>query len=208
MNRISKRLDPRLDDMMLFHELTEAEAFEFDSLHEFHADVEKNMTVSGTTERRIDEKEAWFGIAPDASKPLDQRVSVLVSRMRSRGTTTPAFIKNVAQSFQYGDIDVIENVEPYVVKIVFKSIIGIPPNLDDFIEALEIVRPAHIQFIYEFKYNTWDMIEAFHKTWDEWEALDVTFEGLMTYSERNTQTQVYAMSEPDTKGKAMQTWAQ
>lgn len=183
MNRLTKRLDYRLDKVDAFRELTDAEVVEFEHLDGEMADMESNMSLSGTTARQIDRREAWFGIASVASKPLAQRVSVLLAKLRGQGTTTPAFIKNVAKSYQYGEVEVVEDEVPYTVRIVFESILGVPPNMDDFKATMEEVKPAHLVFEYIYKYNTWDMLEAFHKTWEEWAATGVTFEGLMTYKE-------------------------
>lgn len=183
MNRIAKRLDHRLDDIALFHDLTEAESKEFDLLDGEMDALESNMTLSGTTERYIDRRETEFGVVSDASKPLAQRRSVLVAKLRGQGTTTKAFVKNVARSFSYGEIDVIENVRPYVMQIIFSDVLGVPPNMEDFMAAIEGVMPAHIALEFVYTYNTWDMLEAFEKTWDEWESAGVTFDEMMTYRE-------------------------
>ncbi len=183
MNRLTRRLDPRLDKIDAFRELTDTESVEFEHHDLALKDLESNMTLSGTTSSMIDRREAVYGIASNPSKPLDQRVAVLVAKFRGQGTTTKAFIKNVAISFEYGEVDVVDDEAPYTVNIIFESVLGMPPNMDDFIEALEEVKPAHIAFIYTYKYNTWDDFEAFHHTFDEWEAIHVTWDELMTYKE-------------------------
>lgn len=183
MNRLTRRLDPRLDKIDAFRELTDAESVEFEHHDAALKDLESNMTLSGTTASMIDRREAEFGIVSNASKPIEQRRSVLVAKLRGQGTTTKAFIKNVALSFEYGEIDVVDDQEPYTVHIIFESVMGVPPNMDDFIATLEAVKPAHISFEYIYKYNTWDDFEAFHHTFDEWEAIHVTWDELMTYKE-------------------------
>lgn len=207
MNRIAKRLDPRLDEITLFHELTNAESLEFDHLNDDLAEVESNMTLSGTTERCIDRREAEFGVSSDSKKPIEQRRAVLIAKLRGQGTTTPEFIKNVALSFQYGEVDVVEDEAPYTVLIVFESVLGVPPNMQDFVNALEEVKPAHLVFEYVYKYNTWDMLEAFHKTWDEWADVNITFDELMTYREDDTQD-TFVNLAATTIRKAVQKWAQ
>lgn len=183
MNRLTRRLDPRLDKIDAFRELTDAESVEFEHHDAALKDLESNMTLSGTTASMIDRRDAEFGIVSNASKPIEQRRSVLVAKLRGQGTTTKAFIKNVALSFEYGEIDVVDDQEPYTVHIIFESVMGVPPNMDDFIATLEAVKPAHISFEYIYKYNTWDDFEAFHHTFDEWEAIHVTWDELMTYKE-------------------------
>lgn len=207
MNRIAKRLDPRLDEITLFHELTNAESLEFDHLNNELAEVESNMTLSGTTLRCIDRREAEFGVSSDSKKPIEQRRAVLIAKLRGQGTTTPEFIKNVALSFQYGEVDVVEDEAPYTVRIVFESVLGVPPNMQDFINALEEVKPAHLVFEYVYKYNTWDVLEAFNKTWDEWADTGVTFDELMTYKEETTQDTFVTLAATTIR-KAVQKWAQ
>ena len=104
MNKLTRRLSPLLGKIKLFNELTEAECREFDVADGRLAEVESNMTLSGTTQSQIARREEWYGIVPDESKLLSDRVAVLVSRHRGQGTTTPDFVRNVARSFQYCDI--------------------------------------------------------------------------------------------------------
>lgn len=204
MNRIAKRLDPRLDEITHFHELTEAESKGLDDMDEALADMESNMSLAGTTETNIARREAWFGVTPDEAKPLEQRRAVLIAKLRGQGTTTPEFIRNVAASFQYGEVSVDETSAPYTVRIVFESVMGVPPNMADFIRALEEVKPAHIVFDYQYKYNTWDDFEAFHHTFDEWAAIHVTWDELMTYSEDDTGAENIVASVAKTIRKAVQ----
>lgn len=205
MNRIAKRLDPRLDEISLFHELTEAESKEFALLDNEMAELESNMSLSGTTASQIGRREAWFGVKSDPAKPLSDRRAVLIAKLRGQGVTTPEFIRNVAASFQYGEVSVDETSAPYVVNIIFESVLGVPPNMNDFIRALEEVKPAHIVFNYTYKYNTWNDLEAFHHTWDEWEEIHVTWDELMTYSESDAGTQSLAASVARTIRKAVRT---
>lgn len=207
MNRISKRLDPRLDEISLFHDLTESESKEFDYLNKEYDEIESNMTLSGTTLRCIDRREAEFGVTSYSKKPIEQRRAVLIAKLRGQGTTTPEFIKNVALSFQYGEVDVVEDEAPYTVRIVFESVLGVPPDMQDFVNALEEVKPAHLVFEYVYKYNTWDMLEDFHKTWDEWADVNITFDELMTYREDDTQETFVALAATTIR-KAVQKWAQ
>lgn len=182
-NILAKRLDPRLYEIDAMKELLDTEEQEFKVLDAEIKELEQNMTLTNTTASRIERREAEFGIISDSRKPLSQRKAAVIAKFRGSGTTTPEFIKNVAISFEYGEIDVVEDEKPYTVQIIFESVLGVPPNMDDFIKTLEEVKPAHIVFEYIYKYNTWDMLEAFNKTWNEWEETGVTFDELMTYKE-------------------------
>ena len=101
VNRIAARLDPRLDKITHFHELTEAESVALDKLDDEVKELEANMTLTNTTLSQIARREAEFGVASDNTKPIVQRRAVLIAKLRGQGTTTPAFIRKVAASFEY-----------------------------------------------------------------------------------------------------------
>lgn len=181
MNRFAKRLDRRLDEIEVFHELTEAEEIEFKYLDKRYEDYQGNMTLSNISQRLIARREKEFGIEPDESKSIEERRSVIVARYRGQGTTTPSFIKNVARSFKYGEIELNETDKPYHIKITFESIYGIPSNMSDFINAIEEVKPAHLIFDYVYKYLTWNDYESYNKSWDEWDTLNLSWDELETF---------------------------
>ncbi|EPD52747.1 hypothetical protein HMPREF1210_01127 [Paenisporosarcina sp. HGH0030] len=94
--------------------------------------------------------EKTFGIFVDSTKPIDQRRSVLKSKVRGTGVTTATLVKNVAESWYNGDIEVTDG--PGVVGIRFNSNLGIPSNLTDVQNALREIIPAHLVIEYFFKY--------------------------------------------------------
>lgn len=181
MGKLLERLDWRLGKIDLFSELVKAEEMEFDWLYKLMDALDKNMTLSETTEDAIARKEAWFGVASDDSKRLSDRVAVLVAKHRGQGTTTEAFLRNVALSFEYGDIFVDDTTADYTVVITFNDVMGVPANLDDFYAAIGEVMPAHLAVNFVFRYLTWDMYEGYNRTWDEWEALNLTWDELEVY---------------------------
>lgn len=191
MNRLAERLDPRLDEIPTFHELTEAETFEFDHVREIIDEAEQNMTLSHTTESKIEDREYEFGVVSDPAKPIEQRRAVLIAKLRGQGTTTPAAVLNIAASFDFGEISIDESSAPYTVRIVFEEFRGIPPNMADFIAALEEIKPAHLVFEYVYKYNTWGDYKSFHKTIGEWEEMGMTWGWIKTYQPEDGTTESY-----------------
>lgn len=123
--------------------------------------------------------ERIYGIIPDESKPIDERRSYLMSKMRGQGTCTEELIKNVAESFANGEVELIEDYSNYNFKIKFISSKGAPPNLDDLTAAIEEIKPAHLNFEYLYIYNTWAMIEDESMTWTQ--ASAYTWDGLRTH---------------------------
>lgn len=183
MNKLTKRLDPRLDAIDVFRDLTQAETKELELLAKELAELESNMSLSGTTASEIARREAWFGVSGNEKKALETRRSVLVARLRGQGTTTPELIKQVALSFSYGDIDIDETSADYTVNVTFSNVLGVPVDIAAFKDAVQEVAPAHLVLNFIYTHNSWDMLEAFGKTWDAWETLKLGFDEMMDYSD-------------------------
>lgn len=125
--------------------------------------------------------ETALGIETDLSKPYSYRRTRIESKLRGLGTTTVAMIKNVAESFSNGAVEVIEHNGEYYFEIKFVGTFGIPPNMDDLTAAIEEIKPAHLGYAYLFIYPTWDDYDAFDHTWDEWDAAGLTWDELELY---------------------------
>jgi len=129
---------------------------------------------------------AWeraLAVKTDAAAPVAYRRTRILSKLRGAGTTTVAMIKNVAESFSSGEVDIIEDPAEYRIDIKFIGTLGIPPNMDDLTAAIEEIKPAHITYGYIFTYMTWAMFESYNHTWAEWDALNLTWAEFETYKE-------------------------
>lgn len=118
--------------------------------------------------------ERIFGLPiGDETTNIQERRENLISKLRSYGTTTKEMIVRVGNAFTNGDVQVVEHNEKYLFEIIFTGIIGIPPNMDDFKETTEIIKPAHLTYEIRIRYRTWgellpykwEELEPF--TWDE-----------------------------------------
>ena len=128
------------------------------------------------TSENIERWEKLVGIKSDVSKTLEFRKTNVIARIRGKGTTTVDLIKNVSISYSNGEVDVIEDNENYKFIVRFVGQKGIPTNLNDLKNAIEEIKPAHLEVEYQFIYNTWNMIS--YLTWNEantstWESLRV-----------------------------------
>ena len=128
------------------------------------------------TSENIERWEKLVGIKSDVSKTLEFRKTNVIARIRGKGTTTVDLIKNVSISYSNGEVDVIEDNENYKFIVRFVGQKGIPTNLNDLKNAIEEIKPAHLEVEYQFIYNTWNMIS--YLTWNEantstWERLRV-----------------------------------
>ncbi|APB77374.1 DUF2313 domain-containing protein [Paenibacillus polymyxa] len=91
-------------------------------------------------------------ITPLPSKPIEQRRSVVISKMRGSGKVSASMIKNVADSYDRGKVDVIVYPAEYRFDIKFIGTLGVPPNLQDLKDAIEEIKPAHLEVRYQFRY--------------------------------------------------------
>lgn len=101
--------------------------------------------------------ELWekeYGLETDITKTLSDRRSRIKSKMRGVGTTTKGLIKNIAESFSNGQVEVTEHNDEYYFEIEFVGKIGLPPNIPDLKAAIEEAKPAHLNVVYICKYRT------------------------------------------------------
>lgn len=108
-----------------------------------------------------------YGIETDVSKSYGERRSVIKAKRRGTGTTTVEMIKNTAESYVYGEVDVEEHNEEYYFNVIMVGVTGIPPNLEDLKRTIEEIKPAHLDYYIIIKYNTWGMVRDAGMTWAE-----------------------------------------
>lgn len=109
--------------------------------------------------------EKFLGLPIAYEKPIEERRSKIKSRLRGYGTSTKELIKNIASSFNNGEVDVSEDNPNYTVNIEFVSSVGVPSNIEDLKSAVKVVLPAHLDITYIFKYRRWSEFSA--KKWSE-----------------------------------------
>lgn len=151
-----------------FTTLYDIQQTELDNYNNAIADI-KNQCFIETATWGLKFWEEMFSIPIDESRPYQFRRSVIKAKLRGSGTVTVNLIKNVAESFANGDVEVVENITPYTFGVKFVGNKGLPPNLDDLKKAINEIKPAHLAVTYIFTYNTWGMISD--KTWADCNAL-------------------------------------
>lgn len=103
--------------------------------------------------------ERIFGLSVgDKTSNIQERRENLISKLRSYGTTTKDMIVRVAKAYTDGEIEVVEDNSNYSFKIKFTSIVGIPQNLENFKAVVNVIKPAHLNFSVEFRYNTHNQV--------------------------------------------------
>ena len=103
--------------------------------------------------------ERIFGLTVgDTTSNIKERRENIISKLRSYGTTTKEMIARVAKAFTNGEIEVIEDNPNYSFTIKLTSIVGIPDNLENFKKVVATIKPAHLNFSIEFRYNTHNQV--------------------------------------------------
>ncbi|QGG55965.1 putative phage tail protein [Paenibacillus sp. FSL W8-1187] len=122
------------------------------------------------------------GITASGSKPLDQRRSLIKSRLRGAGTVTLAVIRSVVDSFENGEISVEEKFGDWKVVVTFIGKRGVPPNLADVKSAVREILPAHLLLEFQFTYLRWEELDAAGLDWNALERLGFSWDALEVWN--------------------------
>lgn len=160
--------------------ILDSESIEIERLNNEIKDVLDQLFIDSAT-WGLSRWEYICGITTDEAKPYEERRAVIKSKLRGAGTSTVTLIKEVAEAYDGGTVDVVENNADYEVIITFIDTRGVPTNLDDIKRALTEIIPAHLGIRFEFTYLSWDELESANITWDELDALGLTWDELETY---------------------------
>ena len=109
--------------------------------------------------------ETAYGIPVEAAKDAEYRRSRIISKLRGQGTPTAELIRAVAASFANGEVEVVEHNDQYYFAVRFVSVLGVPPNIDDLKAAVNEIKPAHLNCIYEYVYRQWGLFKPY--TWGQ-----------------------------------------
>ena len=141
-------------------------------------DLSKNLYVKTAT-WGLDLFEEELGLITDKSISYEERRERILAKKRGNGTTTKAMIKNVAEAFSGGEVEVVENFNDYSFIVKFVGVKGIPKNLTLFKNMIEDIKPAHLNYELAFTYTVWDMIISKSNLWND--LSNQTWINLMSY---------------------------
>lgn len=145
---LSESLPYFITSTQLFTELFQTEGQELDGLSSGLADIQAQFNVDTAT-WALDYYEKELGIPTDYTKPLAYRASVIKSKWRGGGKLNSPLIKTVCDAFTNGNTEVTFDG---TIKVKFNSVLGIPPNLNDLEEAVNLIKPAYLELAYLFAY--------------------------------------------------------
>jgi uncharacterized protein YmfQ (DUF2313 family) len=107
-----------------------------------------------------------YGIETNLDMSYEDRRTILKAKKRGQGTTTKEMIKNVAESFSGGEVNIIEDNSNYSFIVQFIGIKGIPKNMQAFKDMLEDVKPAHLEYSFRYTYTVWNALKENSLTWN------------------------------------------
>ncbi|GIO93198.1 YmfQ family protein [Paenibacillus lactis] len=129
----------------------EAKGSEMDALYQALNEAADQFFVRTAT-WGLDRWEEELGIPTDRAKPMEQRRAVLESKLRGAGTFSGRLVKNVAEAYDGGAVEVTFQPGEWRFTVQFVDTLGIPPNLEDLKAAIEEIKPAHLAVDYAFNY--------------------------------------------------------
>ena len=156
----------------------ESNSIEVDTLKAYIEDLSKNLYVKTAT-WGLDLFEEELGLVTDKSISYEERRERILAKKRGNGTTTKAMIKNTAEAFSGGEVEVIENFSDYSFIVKFVGVKGIPKNLTLFKKMIEEIKPAHLNYELAFTYTVWSMVMAKNNIWNDFS--NKTWVELMSY---------------------------
>lgn len=146
--------------------IQESIAQEFGVVKYHIEDIHKQFFLdTATWGLAIYEKE--LGLDTNMDLSYEDRREIIKAKLRGTGTVTSEMIKNTAEAFSGGEVDILEFPEEFYFIVKFIGIKGIPRNMQGFINMLEDIKPAHLG--YEFKYNftVWKMLKEWGILWGQ-----------------------------------------
>lgn len=170
-------LPPYYETSRVMRALLEAEGLELDKLR-LALDETLNQFFVNTATWGLDRWEEELGLPVTPNQPEAERRDKIISRLRGYGTATISVVKQVAEAYDKGAIDIVEDHVAYTITVQFVDTTGVPPNLDDLKAAVRAVVPAHLDILYEFNYFLWDEWDKKQETWDQFDSLALTWDQL------------------------------
>jgi hypothetical protein len=171
---------PRLyAESRVMDELLEALGAEFDLLRAATEDLIGQFFATTAT-WALSTWERYVGLPDNEGLMTDvERRERIVARLVGYGVANKALIKEVADSYVYGDVEVYDqnDAEPaYTIRIEFVDELGIPAQIVDLQNVLRAIVPAHLAINYTYNFTLWNEIDTLDAggahTWNEIDVLD------------------------------------
>lgn len=149
MSRLLEYLPIYERSSIVFQEILNSEQMEFDRLGLNIEDLEKQFFIdTATWGLAIYEKELKLPIRP--KKNLEERRSLIKSKMRGMGKVDLAMIKSIIEAYTRSTADIIFDGR---INIKFTNEGTITLNISDMFNAIEEIKPAHLDYDITLNYK-------------------------------------------------------
>ncbi|MBU5427149.1 YmfQ family protein [Tissierella pigra] len=149
MSRLLEYLPIYERSSIVFQEILNSEQMEFDRLGLNIEDLEKQFFIdTATWGLAIYEKELKLPIRP--KKILEERRSLIKSKMRGMGKVDLAMIKSIIEAYTRSTADIIFDGR---INIKFTNEGTITLNISDMFNAIEEIKPAHLDYDITLNYK-------------------------------------------------------
>lgn len=135
------------------NELFNAVGLNLDNLSKAVDEVYNNTYFDICSEKALEKHEQELAISYKIKPPLEDRRAVVRSRWIGSNKVSLPLLQEVADSWKHGLTKLL--FENGRIKVLFRSPIGVPIDLDGLKSALENTKPAHLAILYVFMYLTW-----------------------------------------------------
>ncbi|MCB2310641.1 YmfQ family protein [Clostridium tagluense] len=167
---LMKYLPPYYKNSKVMRNIQESNAKEIGKFNYSKKDLLDQLYVDTAT-WGLNRYEKDLGIETDLNKSYEDRREIIKAKKRGSGTATKKMIKNVAQAFSGGEVDIIEMFSDYSFLIQFIGIKGIPKNMQGLIDMIETIKPAHLGYSFKYTYTVWNFLSKLtwqnNKTWND-----------------------------------------
>ena len=119
----------------------------------------KEAFVVEADEETIDKWEKFMELEYKPDYSLQDRIDRVLYTLQARGSFTKEFLKNQGRLFLNGELEVEELFSQYHFIIRFTSIVGVPENIENFKDMVDLNKPAHLTYEFKFRYNTHGQLE-------------------------------------------------
>lgn len=162
-------------------EVTELQAIQTAATQEINtvqseiAEMQKQKFIQ-TAEDGLLLWENEYDIPRNMQMPYEDRRKRIIAKIAGTGTSTFDLFGRLAQIYSSDTVEVFEIPQLYRFIIRFSQETP-PDNIHDFINTIEEIKPAHLQYFMCFYYNTWGTIA--HLTWQD--VAELTWDIIRTF---------------------------